>query len=215
MDNVVDNVADVPADESGVEAAAGAGTTDASTGDLAADILAGARETARTRPRRYDRDTRNRIRRENLAGRGGAAGRTGPRPASERNVPGYSGPGKDPDRDPHRLGGLLGDFVADQGWDRPLAQGRVFSDWERLVGPDIASHATPRALVDGELRIAAESTAWATQLRLLSASLLARLVAELGPDVVTKLHITGPAAPSWKHGPRSVRGHRGPRDTYG
>ena len=46
-------------------------------------------------------------------------------------------------------------------------------------------------------------------------TLLARLVAELGPQVVTKLHITGPVAPSWKHGSRSVRGARGPRDTYG
>jgi predicted nucleic acid-binding Zn ribbon protein len=65
------------------------------------------------------------------------------------------------------------------------------------------------------LRIAAESTAWATQLRLLAAAMLARLVAELGPDVVTKLVITGPTAPSWKHGGFSVRGARGPRDTYG
>jgi predicted nucleic acid-binding Zn ribbon protein len=65
------------------------------------------------------------------------------------------------------------------------------------------------------LRIAAESTAWATQLRLLAGTLLARLVAELGPDVVTKLSISGPTGPSWKHGGRSVRGGRGPRDTYG
>ena len=46
-------------------------------------------------------------------------------------------------------------------------------------------------------------------------TLLARIVAELGPDVVTRIVVTGPVAPSWKHGPRSVRGARGPRDTYG
>jgi predicted nucleic acid-binding Zn ribbon protein len=35
------------------------------------------------------------------------------------------------------------------------------------------------------------------------------------PDLgVTALKMLGPAAPSWKKGPRSVPG-RGPRDTYG
>ena len=91
----------------------------------------------------------------------------------------------------------------------------MFADWSALVGADIAGHASPQSLRDGELRITAESTAWATQLRLLSSTLLARLVAELGPQVVTKLIISGPVAPSWKHGGWSVRGARGPRDTYG
>jgi predicted nucleic acid-binding Zn ribbon protein len=45
--------------------------------------------------------------------------------------------------------------------------------------------------------------------------MLARIVAELGPDVVTRLVVTGPVAPSWKHGRFSVPGARGPRDTYG
>ena len=72
-----------------------------------------------------------------------------------------------------------------------MAEGRVFSDWAALVGAEVAAHCTPQTLRDGELRIIAESTAWASQLRLLSATLLARLVAELGPTVVTKLHVSG------------------------
>jgi len=91
----------------------------------------------------------------------------------------------------------------------------VFAEWSALVGADVAAHCAPQSLNAGELRIAAESTAWATQLRLLAATLLARLVDELGREVVTKLIITGPAGPSWKHGGWSVRGARGPRDTYG
>jgi predicted nucleic acid-binding Zn ribbon protein len=113
------------------------------------------------------------------------------------------------------IGSLLADYVDERGWDRPLAEARVFADWPALVGPDVAAHCAPESLRDGELRISAESTAWATQLRLLGGTLLARLVAELGPDVVTKLIITGPVGPSWKHGGWSVRGARGPRDTYG
>jgi predicted nucleic acid-binding Zn ribbon protein len=117
--------------------------------------------------------------------------------------------------DPQPLGAVAAGYVADRGWDRPLAQARVFSDWARIVGSDVAAHCTPTALREGELRISAESTAWATQLRLLAGTLLARIVAELGREVVTKVVITGPVGPSWKHGPRSVHGARGPRDTYG
>jgi predicted nucleic acid-binding Zn ribbon protein len=168
--------------------------------DLARAALADARTIARGTPRRRDREQARRIRTENLAGR---------RPG------GYSGPGPDPDRDPQPIGSLLAGYVAERGWQQPLAEGRVFAEWQSLVGPEVAAHCAPQSLVDGELRITAESTAWATQLRLLASTLLARLVAELGPQVVTKLVVTGPTGPSWKHGGRSVRGARGPRDTYG
>jgi predicted nucleic acid-binding Zn ribbon protein len=102
-----------------------------------------------------------------------------------------------------------------RGWNTPVAQARVFEDWAGLVGADIAAHCTPVSLTDGELRVAAETTAWATQLRLLGSKMLAKLAAELGPTIVHKVIITGPVGPSWKHGLRSVRGARGPRDTYG
>ena len=105
--------------------------------------------------------------------------------------------------------------MADRGWQRPLAEARLFGEWSSIVGPDVAAHCRPSALRERELRISAESTAWATQLRLLAGTLLARIVAELGPDVVARVVVTGPVGPSWKHGPRSVHGARGPRDTYG
>ncbi|MFN2560893.1 MAG: DUF721 domain-containing protein [Jatrophihabitans sp.] len=180
-----------------------AGALDPATGgsgDLAKSALADARGIARTTPRRPGGDAARRNRRANLAG---------------RNKGGYSGPGPDPVRDPERIGSLLAGYVEERGWDRPLAEARIFAEWSVLVGADVAAHCSPQLLSLGELRIAAESTAWATQLRMLGSTLLARLVAELGPDVVTKLLITGPVGPSWKHGNRSVRGARGPRDTYG
>lgn len=90
----------------------------------------------------------------------------------------------------------------------------VFGRWAGVVGEDIASHATPMTLKDGVLSIAAESTAWATQLRMLQGQLLAKINAAVGQGVVTSLKITGPAAPSWRKGERHIKG-RGPRDTYG
>ena len=169
-------------------------------GDLAQAALADARSIARGGRRRRGSEAGRRLRQENLRGRGKG---------------GYSSAGPDPARDPQLIGSLLSGYVEERGWERPLAEARVFAEWPALVGPDVAAHCEPQSLTGGELRIAAESTAWATQLRLLSATLLSRLVAELGPDVVSKLLITGPVGPSWKHGGRSVRGARGPRDTYG
>ncbi len=127
---------------------------------------------------------------------------------------GYSGPGPD-DRDPQSVKEVSAGLFAERGWDRPIAEARIFSDWASLVGTEIAARCRPVSLGDGELRVSAESTAWATQLRLLGGTLLARLAAELGPKVVTRIYVSGPVGPSWKHGMRSVRGARGPRDTYG
>ncbi|TDB79579.1 DUF721 domain-containing protein [Micromonospora sp. KC721] len=131
----------------------------------------------------------------------------------ERRLRGYSGPGPDP-RDPQPLGVVLERLMKARGWHQPAAEATVFGAWEKVVGPEIAQHSRPVKLEDGELTVEARSTAWATQLRLLAKSLLKRIAGEVGHNVVRKLHIHGPAAPSWSRGPRRVRG-RGPRDTYG
>jgi predicted nucleic acid-binding Zn ribbon protein len=141
---------------------------------------------------------------------------TGGRSAAARSAAarkGWSGPGDDP-RDPQPFGSVLGKLIKTRGWQRPAAEATVFGQWEKVVGPDIAEHSRPVKLTDGELTIEAVSTAWATQLRLLAGSLLKQIAAEVGHNVVKKLHVHGPAAPSWNRGPRRVRG-RGPRDTYG
>lgn len=101
-----------------------------------------------------------------------------------------------------------------RGWSGKVAEGTIFGRWSAVVGDDIAGHADPVSLTDGVLSIQAESTAWATQLRMLQGQLLAKINAAVGQGVVNSLKITGPAAPSWRKGERHVKG-RGPRDTYG
>jgi predicted nucleic acid-binding Zn ribbon protein len=130
-----------------------------------------------------------------------------------RRIRGYSGAGPDP-RDPQLFGTILGRLVKTRGWQRPAAEARVFGNWEVVVGSDVASHCRPVRLEGGELTVEAESSAWATQLRLLSGKLLAQIAREVGHNVVVRLNIHGPTSPSWSRGPRRVRG-RGPRDTYG
>ncbi|WP_433533711.1 DUF721 domain-containing protein [Micromonospora sp. CA-263727] len=150
--------------------------------------------------------------RRETAGRNRRRGATGGADG-ERRLRGYSGPGPDP-RDPQPLGKVLERLVKARGWQQPAAEATVFGAWERVVGPEVAQHSRPVKLENGELTVEARSTAWATQLRLLAGSLLQQIGREVGHNVVRKLHIHGPAAPSWSRGPRRVRG-RGPRDTYG
>lgn len=117
-------------------------------------------------------------------------------------------------RDPQGLGNVVSRLVSDRGWSSPLAVGSVMAQWNTLVGPDIAAHCQPESFEETTLHIRCDSTSWATQLRLLSASLLAKFDETLGRGVVTKILVLGPAAPNWKKGYRTVKG-RGPRDTYG
>jgi predicted nucleic acid-binding Zn ribbon protein len=102
-----------------------------------------------------------------------------------------------------------------EGWALAAATGSVFGRWAEIVGPDLATHTTPEGLSDGELTVAADSTAWATQVRLLAAQLVLRLNRELGDGTVQRVRVHGPAAPGRRRGEWRVRGGRGPRDTYG
>lgn len=147
-------------------------------------------------------------------GTAGSARRRSGRPATgSRRRRGWSGSRPD-DRDPQPLGRLAARLVADRGWVGQVSGGLVFGRWVQLVGAEVAEHAQPVSLRDGELTVQASSTAWATQLRLLQRQLLRRIAAGVGTGVVTALRVQGPATPSWQHGPRHIRG-RGPRDTYG
>ena len=118
-------------------------------------------------------------------------------------------------RDPKLLGDQLDQFVVERGWAVDVAVGAVIGRWPQIVGPDIAQHCTPVDFVEGVLTIRADSTAWATQLRLLSSSLLGRLAEDVGEGTVAELKVVGPGAPSWSRGQRRANDGRGPRDTYG
>ncbi len=105
--------------------------------------------------------------------------------------------------------------MAESGWAAAVATGSVFAQWARIVGPDLAAHTAPERLDGAELVVAADSTAWATQLRLLAGELIRRLDLELGQGAIRRVRVHGPGAPAGPRGQWRVRGGRGPRDTYG
>lgn len=167
------------------------------TADLAAaSALARAREAARAKGLRPGSRPKRR--------RNGQAGKT---------LAGSGGDRRD-GRDPSLLGDQMERLLLDRGWNVDVAIGSVMGRWPAIVGAEVAAHCTPVTFSDGVLIVRAESTAWATQLRLMSSSILGRLETEVGKDAVTELRIQGPSAPSWSRGLRKSTGP-GPRDTYG
>lgn len=119
------------------------------------------------------------------------------------------------DRDPQLLEAGMERLIASRGWELDLKVQGVFGRWAELVGDEVATHSVPESFADGRLVVRTHSTAWATQLKLLTPSILKRLNTELGHGTVTVIEVVGPHLPTWKKGRLSSRDGRGPRDTYG
>ncbi len=117
--------------------------------------------------------------------------------------------------DPQNLKSILAEVVTNRNWNQGVAEGGLFSDWKIIVGAEVAEHTNPISLVDGRLTIRCSSSAWATQMRLMQGELLKTISTTAPGALVEELIFIGPNAPSWKRGVRSIRGGRGPRDTYG
>ncbi|ONK12794.1 DciA family protein [Streptomyces sp. MP131-18] len=160
--------------------------------DLARVALRAAREQARERGAM--------VQQRRQARRGGL--RSGARPGG---------------RDPLPLGAAVERLTVERGWEMPLAVGGVLGRWPELVGPEVAQHCGPEGYDEESrvLTVRCDSTAWATQLRLLAPQLLRRLNGDLGRGTVTSLKVLGPAAPVRRAGRLRAPGSRGPGDTYG
>jgi len=117
-------------------------------------------------------------------------------------------------REPRGIADVLAGVTTEMGWTSPLAQSELMAAWPALVGDELAAHSSPVGIDDGTLTVRCDSTAWATQLRLLRGQVTTTIVTRFPDAKIESVRFLGPDAPSWKRGPRSVPG-RGPRDTYG
>jgi len=114
---------------------------------------------------------------------------------------------------PQLLNESLEELIAERGWREKIKDSDLFLRWNELVGAEIAGHVQPLSFAQGVLTLGAESTAWATQIRLIDPQIREALKA--GGFTVSDLIVKGPHSPSRRKGGWSVKGGRGPRDTYG
>ncbi|MGQ5648760.1 DUF721 domain-containing protein [Streptomyces sp. NPDC003328] len=120
-------------------------------------------------------------------------------------------------RDPMALGAAINRLITERGWETPAAVGGVMGRWPQIVGADLARHCVPQRYDEDEhvLTVSCDSTAWATQLRLLAPQLVARLNEDLGHGTVRLIKVHGPGTPAQRFGPLRAPGSKGPGDTYG
>jgi len=120
----------------------------------------------------------------------------------------------DSGRDPKSIASTMDGLIQSFGWENKLSEGELFANWLEIVGDKVAENSFPEDLNKGILTIRCKSTAWATQLRIMGADILAKIDAKLPALEIKEVRFIGPQAPSFKRGLRSVPG-RGPRDTFG
>ncbi|MFD8000537.1 DUF721 domain-containing protein [Streptomyces mirabilis] len=122
-------------------------------------------------------------------------------------------------RDPMALGAAINRLLTERGWETPAAVGGVMGRWPQIVGEDLAKHCVPLKYDDDPaervLTVQCDSTAWATQLRLLAPQVVARLNQDLGHGTVRLIKVQGPHGPARRFGPLRAPGSTGPGDTYG
>ena len=116
-------------------------------------------------------------------------------------------------RDPMSIGSVVSRTISERGWAPFLSRESVIDQWEEIVGADVAGHTIPE--IDEDLiTVRCDSSAWATNLRLMRHEILAEVLARFPDSGLEKISVAGPGVPNKIRGPRSVK-WRGPRDTYG
>ncbi len=93
------------------------------------------------------------------------------------------------DREPEPINAALERVTRKLSMAGPSVLSVVFSQWERLVGPDIASHAKPKSLHDGVLVLEVDHPAWATQLRYMSSDIILTVNASTRPGLVEDIRV--------------------------
>ena len=86
-----------------------------------------------------------------------------------------------------KLSSTIEKILNDRGWGAKLKEYRVFSLWQKAVGPGIARHAQPAAIRGKRLTVVVDSSAWMQQLSLMKPEVLSRVNDRLGPDGIESI----------------------------
>ncbi|MEU6392432.1 DUF721 domain-containing protein [Streptomyces sp. NPDC046939] len=120
-------------------------------------------------------------------------------------------------RDPMGLGPAINRLITERGWETPAAVGGVMGRWPQIVGEELARHCVPQKYDEDErvLVVQCDSTAWATQVRMLAVQLVKRLNEDLGHGTVRRIDIRNPGGGPRRYGPLRAPGSTGRDDTFG
>ena len=79
-------------------------------------------------------------------------------------------------------------YLARAGLARRVGQAQIIPDWPHLVGPQIATVATPESVTpDGVLFVRVTTSAWMNELQLMTPEIMARINAGRGAGRITTI----------------------------
>jgi predicted nucleic acid-binding Zn ribbon protein len=87
------------------------------------------------------------------------------------------------------VGDSLEVLVKRLGGGSAKIQSAVLGAWDHAVGPEVASHARPIALVDGVLTVEVDDAPWLTQLKWLGGRMCDRLNEATNSTAVERLNV--------------------------
>ncbi|MEO6120679.1 MAG: DUF721 domain-containing protein [Acidimicrobiales bacterium] len=90
---------------------------------------------------------------------------------------------------PRRLSSGLNLVARRMGSPPPAVLSTVFHRWSDVVGPALAARCRPLAVRDGALVVTVEEPGWATEVRFLGPSILARAEQLAGQPVAGRLEV--------------------------
>ncbi|MDN3057053.1 DciA family protein [Streptomyces sp. SRF1] len=127
-----------------------------------------------------------------------AHGEAGTRKTKQRTRPSST---RRDGREPTGFAALLQSLMADRAWELPAAGGTVVDRWPEIaatVAERLAEHAQAVAFDAGKgrLDVRADSPAYATQIRLMSAGLTAAANEAVGRDAVRSIRVLAAGAPA-------------------
>ena len=94
-------------------------------------------------------------------------------------------------------------LTSTMGWDSPLARAELLADWAEIVGADTAAHTEPIGIEGGLLTVRCDSTAWATQLRRMSATITTKIATRFAAAGVESVQVPGAGHPLVETRPQS------------
>ena len=92
-----------------------------------------------------------------------------------------------PDPGPRRIGNALDRLLGSMRAPSVDVLDSIFSRWEEIVGPDLATHTQPAAIDGDQLVVSVDDPTWASEFRWLEAQVLERVREVSGSDRITQL----------------------------
>ncbi|MBW3603346.1 MAG: DUF721 domain-containing protein [Actinobacteria bacterium] len=88
------------------------------------------------------------------------------------------------------VGDAVRALAARRGWQSHLVAGDLHSQWEAIVGPQLAGHTAPLRLQGGVLVLAAATPLWAAEVRQLGSVITRRVNERLGEGTVRTITVS-------------------------